>query len=82
MSILRKYNPDLSHILSYKLLPFQEYLSYEEVPISILDQKERVFCNKAISFIKVLWQNYSNNEAIWELKSDFILIYPQLFTKW
>ena len=40
VSMLRRYVPDPSHILSYEPLQVKENLSYEEVPIQILDHKE------------------------------------------
>ena len=41
-SILRKYIPDPSHVLSYESLQIRDDLSYEEIPIEILDRKEQV----------------------------------------
>ena len=41
-SMLRKYIPDLSHVLSYDPLQIRDDLSYEEVPVEIMDCKEQV----------------------------------------
>ena len=41
VSQLRKYVPDPSHVLNYSPLQIQEYLSYTEEPIQILDRKEK-----------------------------------------
>ena len=48
-SILRKYIPDLSHVLSYEPLHIRNDLSHEEVPVEILDRKEQVLRNRTIS---------------------------------
>ena len=45
VSMLRRYVFDPSHILSYEPLQVKENLSYEEVPIQILDHKEQVLLN-------------------------------------
>ena len=45
VSMLRRYVLDPSHILSYEPLQVKENLSYEEVPIQILDHKEQVLLN-------------------------------------
>ena len=48
-SILRKYIPDLSNVLSYEPLHIRKDLSHEEVPVEILDRKEQVLRNRTIS---------------------------------
>lgn len=79
VSMLHKYNLDLSHILSHELLLLQEDLSYEEVPIDIVDRKSKVLHNWEIPFIKVLWQNYMQEEVTQELELSFRAQYHQLF---
>ena len=54
VSMLRKYVSDPTHILSYKHLELDEDLSYEEKPVQILDQKDKVLRTKTISLVKVL----------------------------
>ena len=53
VSMLRKYIPDPSHVLNYKPLKIKENLTYKEVPIQILDQKDQVLHTKTISLVKV-----------------------------
>ena len=50
VSMLKKYLHDPSHILSYKSLDVDPKLTYKEKPIEILDWKEKVLCNKTVSF--------------------------------
>ena len=46
--MLRKYIPDPSHILSYEPLQIRDDLSYEEIPVEIVDRKEQVLRNRTI----------------------------------
>ena len=78
-SMLRKYIPDLSHVLSYEPLQIRDDLSYEEVPVGILDCKEQVLRNRTISWVKMLWKNHSVKEASWECEDDILSRYPSLF---
>ncbi|PKI58994.1 hypothetical protein CRG98_020614 [Punica granatum] len=41
LSMLRKYIPDPSHVLSYQPVELNEDLTYEEEPMEIIDRKER-----------------------------------------
>ncbi|KAM6568307.1 hypothetical protein CsatB_016292 [Cannabis sativa] len=79
VSQLRKYVSDPSHVLSYETLGLQEDLSYNERPVKILDQKDRILRNKTITLVKVLWRNSEVEEATWELESDMREQYPELF---
>uniref|UniRef100_A0A2N9I8T4 Reverse transcriptase n=1 Tax=Fagus sylvatica TaxID=28930 RepID=A0A2N9I8T4_FAGSY len=56
VSMLRKYIPEPSHVLSYDQLQIKDDLSYEEVPIEILDRKEHMLRTKSIPLVKVLWK--------------------------
>ena len=47
-SMLRKYIPDPSHVLSYEPLQIRDDLSYEEIPVEIVDRKEQVLRNRTI----------------------------------
>ena len=48
VSMLRKYIPDPSHVLNYEPLKIKDNLTYEEVPIQILDCKDQVLRTKTI----------------------------------
>nr|XP_023895322.1 uncharacterized protein LOC112007234 [Quercus suber] len=66
VSMLRKYISDPSHVLNYEPLKIKDNLTYEEVPIQILDCKDQVLHTKTISLVKVLWKNHIVDEASWE----------------
>jgi hypothetical protein len=59
-------------------LPLQPGLSYEEHPVKILDEKERVTRNNVVKFYKVRWQHHLEYEAMWELESYIVKHYPHL----
>ena len=54
VSMLQKYVSDSMHILSYEHFELDEDLSYEEKPVKILDQKDKIPRTKTISLVKVL----------------------------
>ncbi|XP_073031332.1 uncharacterized protein [Primulina eburnea] len=79
VSMLRKYLPNPSHILLHESLDLLPNLSYEEVPVQILDRKVKVLRNKEIGIVKVLWRNHRIEEATWEPEEEMKHRYPNLF---
>ena len=79
VSMLRKYIPDPLHVLNYEPLKIKDNLTYEEVPIQILDRKDQVLLTKTISLGKVLWKNHTVEEASWEREDEMKSNYPELF---
>ncbi|XP_075521452.1 uncharacterized protein LOC142554672 [Primulina tabacum] len=62
-----------------KALDLLPNLSYEEVPVQIIDRKVKVLRNKEIGFVKVLWRNHVIEEATWEPEEEKRQRYPDLF---
>ena len=56
VSILRKYVPDPQHVIDFQTIEVQEDVSYEEMPTSILERKEKILKNRSIPLVKVQWQ--------------------------
>ncbi|XP_073031222.1 uncharacterized protein [Primulina eburnea] len=79
VSMLRKYLSNPSHVLRHEALDLCPNLSYEEVPVQIIDRKVNVLRNKEISFVKVLWRNHVIEEATWETEEEMRQRYPDLF---
>nr|XP_023904460.1 uncharacterized protein LOC112016178 [Quercus suber] len=79
VSILRKYIPNPSHVLNYEPLKIKDNLTYEQVPIQILDCKDQLLRTKTISLVKVLWKNHRVEEASWEREDEMKSKYPELF---
>ena len=62
VSMLRKYIPDPSHVLTKQPVEIQENLTYEEEPMQILDLREQVLRNKTIPLVKVLWRSHTEEQ--------------------
>ena len=60
-------------------LRVNENLSYEEVPVEILDCQVKKLRNKEIASIKVLWRNHLVEGATWKVEADIKSHYPHLF---
>jgi hypothetical protein len=52
-------------------IPLEPDLTYKAYPIKILDQQDRVTCNKTTRFYKIQWNDHSEDEATWE-REDFL----------
>ncbi|WMV41614.1 hypothetical protein MTR67_034999 [Solanum verrucosum] len=59
----------------------KENLSYEKVPIELLDGQVKKFRNKEVSYVKVLWRNQLVEGATWEAEAEAVMMsrYPNLF---
>ncbi|XP_021721324.1 uncharacterized protein LOC110688872 [Chenopodium quinoa] len=79
VSQIRKYIPDVTHVLQPETIEMNENLTYEERPVKILDSKVRSTRNKDVSIVKVLWSNQKTEEATWEAEADMRKRYPELF---
>lgn len=56
VSMLRKYVSDPSHIIHPQPLEINLDLTYDKVPVTILDWKDKVLTNKTVRMVKVLWR--------------------------
>ncbi|XP_021764048.1 uncharacterized protein LOC110728713 [Chenopodium quinoa] len=81
VSQIRKYIPDVSHVLHPETIKMDENLTYEERTVKILDSKVRSTRNKNVKIVKVLWSNHKTEEATWEAEADMRKRYPELFSK-
>ena len=79
ISMLRKYVPHPSHILQTQEIEVDKDLSYEEVPVAIVDRQIRKLGNKEIAMVKVQWRNHEVEECTWESVQSMKDKYPQLF---
>ena len=66
-------------ILPIKGLGVKDKLSYEEVPVQILDRQVKKLRNKEVVSVKVLWKNHLVEGATWEAEVDMNSHYPHLF---
>ncbi|XP_028124241.1 uncharacterized protein LOC114321256 [Camellia sinensis] len=65
ISMLRKYEPDPSHVLDLVDIEVDEDASYKERLIQILDTREQVLRGKTIPLVKVLWRHHGVKETTW-----------------
>ena len=77
--MLKKYLHDPSHVLRYESLDIDSKLTHEERPIKILDQKDKMLCNKIVLLVKVLWFDQVMEEATWETEENVQKRYLELF---
>ncbi|WMV30049.1 hypothetical protein MTR67_023434 [Solanum verrucosum] len=59
VSMLQKYMPDKSHVLSLDSVELCPELSFEEEPIYIFDRQVQKLRTKEISSVKVQWKHRS-----------------------
>ncbi|XP_073019405.1 uncharacterized protein [Primulina eburnea] len=79
VSMLRKYEPDPSHILNVEDVELDSSLSYVEHPMQILDRKERQLRSKTIPMVLVQWSRHGREESTWEIEAKMRQAWPHLF---
>ena len=79
VSMLRKCIGDPSSIVPLEVVNVEENLTYEEVPVEILDRQVKRLRNKEIASVKVLWRNQLVESTTWEAEADMMKRYPHLF---
>ncbi|XP_073017811.1 uncharacterized protein [Primulina eburnea] len=79
ISMLRKYISNPSHVRRHESLDLMLNLTYQKVPIQILDRKVTILRNKEIGIIKILWRNQLVEEATWGPEEEMKQRYPELF---
>jgi hypothetical protein len=68
-----------TEIVEAQAIEIEHDLSYTELPIQILDTKERVTRRKKIKMYKILWNNHTEEEATWETDSYLPQNFPNFF---
>ena len=79
VSMLRKCIGDPSLITSTEDVQVTADLTYEEMPIAILDRQVKKMRNKEVASVKVLWRNQQREEITWEAEEAMKSKYPHLF---
>ena len=79
ISMLKKCMGDPSLIIPTEDIGIKDSLSYEEIPVQILDRQIRKLRTKEVALVKVLWRNQFVEDATWEAEEDMKKIYPHLF---
>ena len=76
---MRKYISDPSRVLQLQSVELNEYLTFEEELVAIVDYQVRQLRSKVIPMVKVLWRSNSVEEHTWETKVEMRAMYPYLF---
>ena len=80
VSMLRKCVGDPNAIVPLEVVGVvEDNLTYEEVPVQILDRQVKRLRNKEVASVKVLWRNQQVESATWEAEADMQRRYPYLF---
>jgi len=83
ISQLRKYVYDPAHVIVHEPLNVDaDGLTYEELPVRIVDRRVKQLRNKTIPLVKVLWTHHGVSEATWETEDEMRKYYPHLFQRY
>ena len=66
VSMLRKYTPNLTHIVDWGEFVVDADGTFDEGPVLIIDSREQVLRGKTVRLVKVLWQHRGFEEVTWE----------------
>ncbi|XP_055824406.1 uncharacterized protein LOC129892916 [Solanum dulcamara] len=77
--MLKKLLGDPSLVVPTESIRLKESLTYEEIPIQILDCQVHKLRTKEVESIKVPWRNQFVQEATWEVEEHMKARYPHLF---
>nr|KYP71512.1 Retrovirus-related Pol polyprotein from transposon 17.6 [Cajanus cajan] len=78
VSQLRKYVHDPSHVVELDDVGVKENLTFEKLPVVLVDHKLKELRGKSIALVKVLW-DAATGEATWEVEQQCRERYPFFF---
>ncbi|XP_028065126.1 uncharacterized protein LOC114268206 [Camellia sinensis] len=79
ISMLRKYESHPSHVINWEEIDLNEDASFEEMPLKIMDRREKNLRGKVIHLVRVLWQHCGIEESTWEREDMIRANYPPTF---
>ena len=79
ISLLKKCVGNPASIEPLESVAVKDSLSYEDVPVEIIDHPVRRLRNKEVSLVKVLWRTQYVVGATWEAEAAMKAMYPYLF---
>ncbi|WMV08941.1 hypothetical protein MTR67_002326 [Solanum verrucosum] len=79
ISLLKKCVGYPTSIVPLESVVVNDSLTYEGVPVEILDHPICRFRNKEVALVKVLWRSQSVEGATWEAEAAMMAKYPHLF---
>ncbi|WMV36937.1 hypothetical protein MTR67_030322 [Solanum verrucosum] len=69
ISLLKKCVGDPASLVPLECMDMKDSLSYEDVPVEILNRQVRRLRNKEVASVKVLWRSQSVEGATWEAEA-------------
>ena len=79
ISMLRKYTPDLAHVVDWGQIEVDTDGTFEEGPVCILDSRDQVLRHKTVRLVRVLWRHCGVEDSTWEREDRMRASYPFLF---
>ncbi|XP_020967565.1 uncharacterized protein LOC110266861 [Arachis ipaensis] len=74
------YNPDESHILQPETVQLRADMTYQTLPVRIVERSDKQLRDKTVSLVKVAWEQTGTEEYIWMLEDKMRTDYPFLFS--
>ena len=75
ISMLRRYTPDLAHVVDWGEIEVDTDGTFEKGPVCI----DQVFRRKTVRLVRVLWQHRGVEESTWEYEDTMRATCPFLF---
>ena len=79
VSMLRKYIPDLAHVVDWGQIEVDTDGTFEEGPVCIVDSRDQVLQRKTVRLVRVLWRHCGVEELTWEREDTMRATYSFLF---
>ena len=79
VSVLRKYTPNLAHVVDWGQIEVDKDRTFEEGPVCIVDSRDQVLRCKTVRLVRVLWRSYGVEESTWESEDTMRATYLFLF---
>ncbi|CAL1409480.1 unnamed protein product [Linum trigynum] len=79
VSMLKAYRFNPDHVIRHEDIQLEDDLTFEEVPVQIIDRQEKQLRRKKIAMVKVVWRNQGSEAATWETEISMREKYPDLF---
>ena len=79
VSMLWKYTPDPAHVVDWGQIEIDTDGTFEERPVCIVDNRDRVLRRKTVRLVRVLWRHCGVEESTWEREDTMRATNPFLF---
>ena len=79
VSMLRRYTPDLAHVVGWGKIEVDTDGTFQEGPVCIVDSRDQVLQRKIERLVRVLWRHSEVEESTWEREDTMRATYTFLF---